>query len=71
MKKRTVISSNCLPYRMPTVTTLVAILAMDFYDVSGWVYGVVGTLLAILWAGWLYNLFAQEEKTLPGYGEQE
>ena len=49
MKNEKVISVKNLPARFPVLTTAVSYLYLDKYNAAGWVWGVVGTVLAILW----------------------
>ena len=70
-KKRFVLPLDHYPTRMPLLDSFVAYMALDLYNAPGWVWGVAGTLLAMLWLGWLLLINQQETKPLPGYGEQK
>lgn len=49
MTDKKVISVKNLPARFPVLLTAVAYLYLDKYNAPGWVWGVSGTVLAILW----------------------
>lgn len=66
---RTVIPWNALPAQLPVQTTAVVYLLLEHFDAAGWVRGVVGTLVALLWAGAIIRMWNQKAKPLPGYGE--
>lgn len=69
MKTRNVIPWAALPAQLPAQTTAVVYLLLEHFDAPGWVRGVVGTLLALLWAGAILRMWYQKAKPLPGYGE--
>jgi hypothetical protein len=69
--KRVVIPVNHYPTRSPALATAVLYMALDIYKAPGWVWGVLGTLMAAAWIGWVITLRKQEEKPLPGYGDLE
>jgi hypothetical protein len=50
-KKRRVISRKELPVKLPIFSTFMAWFFMDKYHAPGWIWGVVGTVMAILWFG--------------------
>jgi len=66
---RIVIPWNALPAQLPVQTTAVVYLLLEHFDAPSWVWGVVGTLLALLWAGAMVRMWNQKAKPLPGYGE--
>jgi len=66
---RTVIPWDALPAQLPVQTTAVVYLLLEHFDAPGLVWGVVGTLLALLWAGAMVRMWNQKAKPLPGYGE--
>lgn len=45
-----------IPTKLPGLTTLVAWLAMDYWHAAGWVWGVVLTLLGIVWIGAIVDI---------------
>lgn len=47
--KHKVVSGSNLPARFPITLTIAAWLLMDRLHSPGWVYGVVWTILAVLW----------------------
>jgi hypothetical protein len=49
MKPRKVLHGTQLPTKLPITFTIVAWLLMDRVHASGWVWGVMGTLIGILW----------------------
>lgn len=61
MKRRKVISRSFLPTRgVPTIPTIVYWLLLERLGAPGWVWGVVGTLVVVLWAGCLWDIFSSE-----------
>lgn len=71
MKTRYVLPVDHQPIRAPGLTSIVAYMAMDLYpSMPGWVWGVVWSILAVLWFGWAIIFWAQTAKPLPGYGDQ-
>ena len=65
---RYVIPWDALPARLPIQTTATSYLLLEHFDAPGWVYGVVVTLLAFLWAIAIVRMIACKAKPLPGYG---
>jgi len=61
MKKRKVINRKQLPTKLPLTSTLLAILMMDYYSAPQWVWGVVITLLSVLWVYCLYAIVTDED----------
>jgi hypothetical protein len=59
-----VISRKQLPTNLPTQFTLLMWLVLDKLDSPGWVWGVVGTLVAILWASAIHAMYTQEPTRL-------
>ena len=60
MKKSKVINPKNLPLRPPLIGTLVWWLVFDKLDVPGWGWGVMGTLLAVVWAVWVFEFFTRD-----------
>lgn len=60
MKKK-VISRNCLPTRFPFMFTAVVYLLMDKFGAPGWLWGVVGSLLALCWIGSIHEFVTQTQ----------
>jgi len=56
MKKTKVISIKNLPVRAPTLVTALAYIFLDKFHAVGWVWGVVGTLFALIWISYFYGL---------------
>ena len=66
---RTVIPWNALPAQLPVQTTALVYLLLEHFEAPGWVRGVLGTLLALLWVGAAIRMWTQKVKPLPGYAE--
>jgi hypothetical protein len=66
--KRVVIHTSAFPIRMPVATTAITYLLLDRWAAPGWVWGVVGTLVLMLWLGALLIRWNEEPKRLNGYG---
>ena len=49
-------------------TTALAYLLLDRWQAAGWVWGVVGTVLALVWVIALIRMFTDKVKPLAGYG---
>jgi len=60
MKLRRVVHGKNLPIRCPLVSTLVLWMVLDKVSAAGWVWGVVGTLVVVMWVEWLIDIFAIE-----------
>jgi len=60
MKSVKVISYKQIPVKIPTIPTAVAWLLLDRLQAAGWVWGVVGTMFALLWIGSVTAFFMQE-----------
>lgn len=56
-----VISYKNLPARAPILLTAVAYLYLDRYNAPGWVWGIVGTLMAFLWISYMLANYWQEQ----------
>lgn len=65
---RTVLPWNALPTNLPVQTTALAGLLLDRFSAPGWVWGVVGTLMALVWIVAVVRLCTDRVKPLPGYG---
>lgn len=63
------IASSCLPMRCPLMGTFVWYLLLDRLGAPGWVWGVIGTLLACVWVAWIAAQFLNESQPLHGFGE--
>lgn len=50
-----------IPTKLPGLTTLVACLALDYWDAAGWVWGVSVTLLAIMWIAAIVDIYQSTE----------
>lgn len=69
-KKRIVLPLSHIPAKPPLLASIVYYMALDFYQAPGWAWGVVGTLMAVIWIVWLIVALQQEERALPGYGDK-
>lgn len=56
-KKKKVISRGNIPPSSPVLSTVVAILAMDYWDAAEWVWGGVGLLLLMLWIAFIISFW--------------
>ena len=65
---RTVIPWGQLPAQLPIQTTALAYLLLDRWSAAGWVWGVVGTVLALFWVAAGLRMWTDKPKPLPGYG---
>jgi hypothetical protein len=65
---RTVIPWDHLPAQLPSQTTALVYLLLEHFDAPGWVWGVVGTLLVMVWVAAGYRMWTDKPKPLPGYG---
>ena len=61
-EKRKVVKKSNLPTgRPPILTTVVTILALDYWQAPGWLFGIFGTVLVLLWMTWIQLKLTQEE----------
>jgi hypothetical protein len=56
-----VIDSENLPARLPLWSSITVWLLLDRLQAPGWVYGVMGTLFAIIWIAAIVKFFRQTE----------
>jgi hypothetical protein len=61
MENKKVIKSKYLPTHLPVASTLLYIIALDYWNAPQWVWGVVVTLLSMNWLLVIYNKFTEEE----------
>jgi hypothetical protein len=57
-----------MPAQLPVQTTALAYLLLDRWSAPGWVWGVVGTVLALFWVLAVVRMYTDKQKPLPGYG---
>lgn len=69
-RPRYVLPVSVLPTRLPIGLTAIVYLILDRFDAPGWVWGVVGTVMALLWIGAIGLRLSEETKPLAGYGEE-
>ena len=55
------VSYKNLPVSMPVSFTLTILLGLDHFHAPGWVWGVAGTLLVVVWVILLYLKMQQEQ----------
>ena len=65
---RTVLPWAVMPAQLPVQTTALAYLLLDRWSAPGWVWGVVGTVLALFWVLAVVRMYTDKQKPLPGYG---
>lgn len=66
---RTVLPWGIMPAQLPVQTTALAWLLLDRLAAPGWVWGVVGTVLALFWVLAIVRMVTDKPKALPGYGQ--
>jgi hypothetical protein len=64
MKKRLVVASANLPTRLPVWSSLITWLVLDRVKAPGWVWGVCGTIFAIVWITSIVLLFVEKQEKL-------
>lgn len=65
---RTVLPWGIMPAQLPLQTTALAYLLLDRWQAAGWVWGVVGTVLALFWVLAIVRMVTDKPKSLAGYG---
>ena len=65
---RTVIPWSQLPAQLPIQTTALVYLLLEHFNAPGWVWGVVCTMLALIWVLAGLRMWTDKPKPLPGYG---
>lgn len=68
MKRKKVLSWKQLPAKPPFLFGMVCWLLLDRFSAAGWVWGVVGTLVGIMFIGWVYSLFTEDQIELDHLG---
>lgn len=61
MSTRKVVHVNDLPTRLPLTTTAVVGLLLDRFDAAGWVWGMVGTIVVLIWIFTLTRLWTERQ----------
>lgn len=59
-----VISRNNLPTKFPIQLTWISLLTMDYLNSPGWVYGIVVTVLVLIWISSIIIKLDEIEKDL-------
>lgn len=62
--KLTVVKSSNLPATPPVLSTAVTFLLLDRFHSPGWIWGMVGTLIGILWILFVYARLHEEQKDI-------
>lgn len=68
MKKKFVISQDCLPSKSPVLFFAVLWLLFDRAGIPGWGWGVYWTFNVTFTAVWLSILWNETEDKVPGFG---
>jgi len=61
MSNKKVISYKNLPTRFPLQSTILYVMALFYFNAPQWLFGVVGVLLVLMWATWVYSVFEKEK----------
>lgn len=61
MEKTKTISRKNLPAKIPGTTFLVWVLALDYWNAPGWLWGVVITIMVIILLSIIYSIFWKSE----------
>ena len=59
MKKNKVILRKNLPAKLPVLSSIVAAIAIDYWNAPEWVIGSVGLLFLIIWIASIASLFTE------------
>jgi len=66
MSTKYVIARESIPSYPPIHLTIIVWLLLDRFDPAGWVCGVVWTIVALLWIGFLVNFSKEKEVVVTG-----
>lgn len=61
MGNKKVISRKNLPTKPPTIATVVAILALDYWNAPQWLWGALGVVFVIIWVAWIVQMFQEKQ----------
>jgi hypothetical protein len=64
MKHQKVVSNKNLPTRLPITLSIWVWLLLDRLKAASWVWGVVGTLVVILWAAAIFGIIHEDRTDL-------
>ena len=64
MTKIKVVDYTNLPGKITIIQTIVALLALDYWNAAQWLYGAVGVFLVVSWIVNLAKIFTQEKVKL-------
>lgn len=71
MSKINVIHPSCLPSKFPLTTFGLLTMYLDqYHTLPGWAWGVYGTLVALLLAGFALMALDETKRHLPGFGDR-
>jgi hypothetical protein len=70
MKNLVVIKPSSLPPKLPLQLVAVIWLLLDRFDAPGWAFGVMWTLVVILFIVVFARLHRAQFKDVPGFGEE-
>lgn len=60
MKKRRVVKRACLASKPPIMESLLFWLILDRFHAPGYAWGIVGTLVVLIWIGFVITLFSED-----------
>jgi hypothetical protein len=61
-----VIAHKNLPVRPPVTASIAMWLFLDRYQAPGWIWGVIGTLMAFAWVLYFVGVWLQEQVDVVG-----
>lgn len=64
MKVRKVLSRKNLPTKLPLMSSVTCLLALQYWNAPQWLYGVMGSLYAIVWIFSIYNILSEKQTDL-------
>lgn len=64
MKKNKVIKSSSIETSSPMATTILYVLAMDYWNAPQWLWGAFGLILLAMWVLYFYSFFTEERVDL-------
>lgn len=64
MAFRKVLDPKNLPFRPPTLATVIVALANSVWHPPGWLMGILWFLIALCWIAWIVDVTTREERTL-------
>lgn len=64
--KKQVISRKNLPDKLPSISTLCIIMALDYWKAPGWLWGGMGLLLVLLWISAIWSIIQEKQVNIFG-----